>query len=535
VKKHLFMLMALALSQSALASTFRYNYVLADPVPYDWAEISSTYGDWYNDGALYSCSNWSPSTATVGKDKAFVQTATDCKQDQKRSVQPRHQDARTGKIEDDGASHLESRTISGTDTRNAVGILENWSSFDPTYTDWTTTNPLYGCTSWSPDPSIYTQTVNFTQTSSTCKTDQERERQDREKELYTDEVRNSGAPVDEYQTLTGQTASRLYSVALGAWSTGAAISSCTNWSPDPATVTINQTFTQTATDCKQTQTRSRTESYLDHISGNKVTASNTTESQVATVSNTRTATGTKETWVATSSTYTAWTNTSGVSGCTAWSPSPSAYTVQTQFTQTGSGCSVQQSRTRQDRVQETTTGAIQNSGAPVTETQTLGGQSTTRSYLMDFSGWADSGGYYNCSAWTPDASTVNSGTAFTQTANCNINQTRGAAGYTLVNGAWASDPAVPYRTETQVIARGISQSATGTLVTQVCRNDASNYWAITATGGKNPQSYMNAYWDGVRIYYQLGDSKYPSTVTGGYTYTTPDSVKGTAHYTICRQ
>ncbi|MFJ3110284.1 Ig-like domain-containing protein [Pseudomonas putida] len=33
--------------------------------------------------------------------------------------------------------------------------------------------------------------------------------------------------------------------------------------------------------------------------------------------------------------------------------------------------------------------------------------------------WTNSGSPYNCSAWTPDASTVNAGTAFTQSATCN--------------------------------------------------------------------------------------------------------------------
>ncbi|WP_137088462.1 hypothetical protein [Ectopseudomonas oleovorans] len=32
---------------------------------------------------------------------------------------------------------------------------------------------------------------------------------------------------------------------------------CTNWSPDPSTVAIGETFTQTATDCEQDQTRNR--------------------------------------------------------------------------------------------------------------------------------------------------------------------------------------------------------------------------------------------------------------------------------------
>ena len=39
-----------------------------------------------------------------------------------------------------------------------------------------------------------------------------------------------------------------------------------------------------------------------------------------------------------------------------------------------------------------------------------------------YTAWLDSGGAYNCSAWTPDPSTVTQGTAFTQSAICSQNQ-----------------------------------------------------------------------------------------------------------------
>ncbi|QIZ22977.1 Hypothetical protein (plasmid) [Pseudomonas putida] len=39
-----------------------------------------------------------------------------------------------------------------------------------------------------------------------------------------------------------------------------------------------------------------------------------------------------------------------------------------------------------------------------------------------YTAWADYGGPYNCSPWTPDASTVTSGSSFTQSATCSQNQ-----------------------------------------------------------------------------------------------------------------
>ncbi|MEG1348761.1 MAG: hypothetical protein RSD49_11990, partial [Hafnia sp.] len=55
-------------------------------------------------------------------------------------------------------------------------------------------------------------------------------------------------------------------------------------------------FTQTATDCEQNQTRTRAESYVDHKSGATVPVSKPAESKVLTgQTNTQTAVGTKPT------------------------------------------------------------------------------------------------------------------------------------------------------------------------------------------------------------------------------------------------
>ena len=183
--------------------------------------------------------------------------------------------------------------------------------------------------------------------------------------------------------------------------------------------------------------------------------------QVVTRSSTRSATGTKENWVATTPTYTAWVNSSGLYSCGAYSPSPGAYTSAAQFTQTAY-CYVNQSRTRQDRQVETYTGAVRDVGSPVAEGQTLGSQPTTRTYLMDFSAWTW-GAYYSCGGWAPATSAYKKGVVFTQTAYCYRNQTRGAAGYTWNGSGWVADPSVPYRVETvQYSGQPIYQQATGT-------------------------------------------------------------------------
>jgi hypothetical protein len=79
------------------------------------------------------------------------------------------------------------------------------------------------------------------------------------------------------------------------WVNSGEIYGCSNWSPDPSTVTSGQTFTQTATDCEQDQTRTRqnreqeTTTLVYKNVGSPITETQTLNNQT----NTKTATGTK--------------------------------------------------------------------------------------------------------------------------------------------------------------------------------------------------------------------------------------------------
>jgi hypothetical protein len=343
-------------------------------------------------------------------------------------------------------------------------VKETWVATTPSYTAWANVAAPYNCSNWAPLGSAYSERTEFTQTATNCSADQTRNRQNRETETTTGAIRNSGSPVAETQTATGQSNTRGYLEDFNAWVWSGAEYGCTNWSPDPSTVTMGTAFTQTATNCSRNQTRGRL-GYIK-VNGSYVqdpASTYRTETRViASQSSTRAATGTKQNWVATTPTYTAWVNSSGLYSCGAFAPAPSNYTTATQFTQTAY-CYVNQSRTRQDRQYETNTGAYRNVGAPVAEGQTLGSQPTYRTYLMDFTAWAWAGDFYSCGAWSPLASNVNQGTVFTQTAYCYRNQQRGAAGYTWNGSGWVADPAVPYRVETVAYSgQPKTQQATGT-------------------------------------------------------------------------
>ena len=102
-----------------------------------------------------------------------------------------------------------------------------------------------------------------------------------------------------------------------------------------------------------------------------------TATNAAGVSTARTSGNVKvEQWVAIAPTYTGWVNSSGFYSCSAFSPAVSDVNSGVGFYQT-QYCYLNQSRTRQDRIQEVATGEVRNTTA-VGESQTLSNQPNTQ-------------------------------------------------------------------------------------------------------------------------------------------------------------
>lgn len=474
---------------------------LSDDDDQFWQQIDAFATEWTNIRAEYACSVWSPDPATQTVGSTFLQYQG-CSQDQTRTVQQRQQNVKTESIRDVGDLQTENRTVGSDHTRDAIGTLETWIATSPTYTDWESVSGNYNCASWKPDPSSYKASASFTQTSSTCVVDQARERQAREQETTTGDIRNSGSPVPESRQLSGQTASRPYVVSLGDWNNQGAVSACSNWAPATTTVGLGKAFTQTATDCKQDQVRTRHEEYTDHLTSQKVVALDGTEKQTITASDTRDSVGTLEDWMAASSTYTDWTTTKGPYSCSNWTPAGSSYTSSANFTQSSSTCSLDQIRNRQDREQESNTGTYRNKGAVVAENQTLTKQSATRPYQVILGAWTDSGAVTSCSNWSPAPSTVAVGSTYTQTAtDCSQAQTRTRVEKYTDNESGQVVTAVN-GSESRSITASSTRSATGTLETWVAA--ASTYTAWTNSGAVTSCSNW---------------SPAPSTVAVGQTFT----------------
>ena len=351
-----------------------------------WNSTTPIYTSWIDSDIISGCSNWSPAVTTVNTGTVFTQTATDCKQPQTRSRQDREQETTTLAYRNVGTSVIENQSIATTSTRSATGTLENWVAAAPTYTSWISSGAITACTNWSPAVTTVNKGTPFTQTATDCNQTQTRSRQDRQQETNTLVYRNSGSPVVESQVVVvNDTRSATGTKELWAatnptytsWVNNGAINSCSNWSPLANTVTINSSFTQTATDCKQPQTRSRQDREQE---ANTLAYRNVgvpvTETQNVTVTSTQSSVGTKETWVSATSTYTAWVNNGAINSCSNWSPATSGVDFGVVYTQTATNCLQPQTRSRQDREQETTTLAYRNSGSAIVEKQNITANST---------------------------------------------------------------------------------------------------------------------------------------------------------------
>ena len=237
--------------------------------------VDVTAGGWSNSSGIYSCSSWTPATSTVDEDETFTQSRT-CQQDQERTW--------TYKVGSTTIhTRIEDRTVNRNQTQVVSGTNPVWVATDPTYSSWVNDGGRNYTGSWS--PAVSAQTSSFIQSIDYSQA-QERTRYNREIRPATGEIRTVST-TRETRTLT-DTQTRTVSVTEGNWSNSGDLYDCRNWSPDPSTVNSGETFTQTGI-CNQNQTKTWT------YKVGSTTIETRTENQTLTnVSDTRTATGTKE-------------------------------------------------------------------------------------------------------------------------------------------------------------------------------------------------------------------------------------------------
>ena len=434
--------------------------------------VTVSWSSWVNNGGDQNCGAWGPNPETVNYGETFTQNRQ-CDEPEKRT-----------RTYTSGGSTIhtaqETRLNEVTRTQQETGSKRDWQPTSSTYTSWMNGGARYNHAAWSPSPT--TQTAAFTQTRSYSQ-DQDRYEQKREKDAVTGDIRAVGEPILLEQTITGSE-SRNVTVSWSSWVNNGADQSCGTWSPAVSTVNYGQTFTQSR-QCSEPEKRTRT-----YTSGGSMIHT-AQETRLSEVTREQQATGTKRDWQPIASTYTSWTDTGSAYDHGTWSPAPTTQTAG--FTQTRS-YSHDQTRTEQKREQDAVTGDIRNTGEPIQHTQT-DSRSESRSVTVSWTNWTDVGSHKNCGSWGPDPSTVNYGESFTQTRDCDQDQTRSRV-YKVSNST------IHTVAENRTISETVSQAATGTK--RDWQPIASTYTSWTDTGS----AYDHGTW-----------SPAPTTQTAGFTQT----------------
>lgn len=101
-----------------------------------WRVTDPLYGEWINVGGIYGCSNWAPAPTSMLKDEPYNQTATDCKQDQSRTIQDREQETTTLEYRNVGLPVPANHTISVNSSRPSNGLASCLYNVDAINNYW---------------------------------------------------------------------------------------------------------------------------------------------------------------------------------------------------------------------------------------------------------------------------------------------------------------------------------------------------------------------------------------------------------------
>jgi hypothetical protein len=314
--------------------------------------IGTLYGSWSswtNSGNVHTCSSYSPNVNTVNHGTTFTQSRS-CKQNQSRS-RTVYNDWKVG-VHTYKSTDTVTQTINVSQSRIATGTKDyiigtaygSWSS-------WSNSGNVYSCSSYSPSTGSVNHGTTFTQSRS-CKQNQSRSRT-----VYNDwkvgsntykstQTDSQTINVSQSRSATGAKDYIIGTVygSWSGWSNDGGKYSCGSYSPSTGSVNHGTTFTQSRS-CKQNQKRTRT-LYNDWKVGSNTYKSTQTGTQTINVSQSRSATGTKDYIIGTVyGSWSGWSNDGGKYSCGSYTPATNTVNYGQSFTQTGS-CKQNQKRTR---------------------------------------------------------------------------------------------------------------------------------------------------------------------------------------------
>lgn len=183
--------------------------------------------------------------------------------------------------------------------------FSNWSMENPLYGEWENIGSVNSCFNWSPASTSVAIGTSFIQKATDCKQSQTRTVQNRETDSVSGNIRNSGSPYNEDQVINvTQQRDAIGSLETWLaitpdytnWVNDGVVTNCTNWAPETNTINMGVSFTQTATDCQQKQTRNKQDREQETTTNQiRNTGSVQIENKTITATSTQTNTGTKPT------------------------------------------------------------------------------------------------------------------------------------------------------------------------------------------------------------------------------------------------
>ena len=556
-----------------------------------WKATTSTYTSWTNYGSPDITNAWAPTASTQTAD--FGQTRG-VRQPQERYEQKREKDSIGGSIRNTGSPVRQTRANWQDQSRHVDVSVGSWGSYQS----------KYGYSDWN--KAISDQTSSFNQTRNYS--------QNRYRTWYYKVGSESIHTRSETQA-TRFSESRSVVVSYSAWANNGSANSCGSYSPATNTKAYNASFTQSRV-CVQPQKRTR------YYKVGSETLDSTPETQNINVTQTRSATGigswasttsTYTSWEDYGSAYgygswspTPSSQTSNFSQSQSYKVNQRRYeqkrerdSIGGSYRNTGSPIEhTQVSNRSQSRTIAVSWGGWFDSGSSTCPSWSVNSSTgaksrtctqptkryryykhgstevakiaeySTRSYSESvtvtgvtygsWSGWSNSGGVYSCSSYSPAASTVATGTTFTQSRSCSQKQTRTRDVYNKLSDG------TTYKTGTNSGSQVISVTQTkgnvaGTKIVEECKSKSVH---VDFTGGGNCNVELTTWtWSGTQIAFtemreDCGGSDTfqnhgPATKTSGtgfmlsavemtygsYKYYTSGSASysgGDAYYTLCR-
>ena len=351
--------------------------------------VTVSWTPWVNSGAQSNLGSWTPATSTKNLDSTFTQTQS-YSQGQVRT-----------RNYSEGTNKSESKTVTGTNSRNATGTKNYITGTTAgAWSGWSNNGSAYGYGSYSPTPT--TQTSTFSQSRSYTQPVK------RTRTIYN-LWKNGAQTVKTTETGTSTSArsqSRSVTVSWSGWANSGGQTATTSWAPSTAGYNIGTNFTQTHS-YRQTQVRTRSYSVGGSAS----------ESKYVYGTNSRTAAGTKN--FVTGQSYGAWSgysNYGSQTGYAGWTPGASSQT--SSFTQNYT-YKQQQRRSRTEyNVYANGTSTVKQVHYDYRWTY----PKVYRSISVSWSGWAVTG--TSCGSYTPSTANYYTYVSFTQSKSCTDSKRR---------------------------------------------------------------------------------------------------------------